>query len=98
MPESDVVFNIFSSILWFWIVPGSIFIDLPVDLKRVVAGKTLPGAGSMSATLLQIFLLDSFTWEILVSLNDNTVITFGYGNTVPGCFRHNKAPSRNALV
>ena len=87
-PESDAVFNLFSSFLWLRIIPGSIFIDLAVYLDGVVAGKALPGTGGMSVAGFQILFLDCIRWEILISLDNDAIITLGYCDAIPGCLWH----------
>ena len=87
-PKSDVALNILGCVFWFWIVPGRIFVNLPVHNNVIVAGSTFPRADGMSTALLKICLIDRIWRKILISFYNLAVIAFCQNRTVPSRSNH----------
>jgi len=66
------------------IVPGSIFVDLPIDDNIVVARFTFPWASGMRGALLKIFSLNRLRREIVVAFDDYRIVALCQNGVVPG--------------
>ena len=75
-PEGDVVFNIVGGCLGGRVIPGGVFVFLPINLDGVVAGRAFPGAGGMMIAFLEIFTLNGVGGEIMIAFNYDGVIAF----------------------
>src|SRR5467141_2163005 len=86
LPKRHVSRDLFGSLFWLPIEPGSVLIHLVFHHYIVVAGNSLPRTRGVGIARRQQLFLDSFRRKIMVSLDDNRVVTFGYYFTIPCCF------------
>ena len=82
-----MIFDGLGSIRWRWIIPGCISITLAINLQMIIAGCALPGTDGMGSTVFQVGLFNGSYREIVVSLDKNSVITFGNNFIVPNGFQ-----------
>jgi len=83
--ESNVIFNVLSSIVWRLVVPSSILQLGAIDIEGIVGGITLPGAMGRQVSLSIVLLLDGGGWEVDVSLYDLVGVCLGDDDAVYFC-------------
>src|SRR5579875_134077 len=88
VPECYVILNLFRSLFWMRIIPGSIFVDLTIDLNIIIAGNALPGTCRMRAALSKVLAIDRIGRKVLVALHNDALITLGQYCPIPDCFWH----------
>jgi hypothetical protein len=91
-----MIFDMFGSVFWRWIIPGGIFIDLPVHLDMVVAGHSFPRASGVFVAFFEVSAVYRVGREVLVAFDDFTTIAFGQHGAAPDCFGHGIASFKSS--
>ena len=66
-PKGYISLDVLGAVFGLGIVPGSIFILLPIYNDGVVAGDAFPRTGGVGAAVFEILLVDCFRREVVVA-------------------------------
>ena len=73
-PESDVPFDFISRWFGAWVVPGRVFVYLPVDDQVVITRFTFPGTDRVRVAWLKVLPVDCVGREVLVAFHFDSCI------------------------
>lgn len=83
-----MIFDVRGGGLGFGIIPGGVFVLLTVGGYVIVVRGSFPGADSGVSARFEMFAVEAFGGEVVVSFHLLGVIAFGEDHISPGCFCH----------
>jgi len=75
-PEGDHPFDVIRSLFWRGVKPSSVWILLAVDYQIVIVTFAFPGTvrNLVLFAWFEVLLLQGFSWEVMVVLNNHRII------------------------
>src|SRR5439155_21397429 len=87
-----MIFDLLRGFARIGVVPGSVFIRLPIDEDVVVTRLTLPMTRRMCFASAEVFSFYRVRWEIVITFNNSSLSAIGKGGAVP--YRFHQTPPK----
>src|SRR5215510_92004 len=87
-PKRDVIFDVLRGISSVRVIPRRVIVHFSVDDDVVITRRALPAADSVGVARLKVFFVDRVGRKIMISFDDDGLVTFGDYGAVPNSF-HN---------